>query len=323
MGLLVNGQWQDVWYETGKHDGHFEREAAQLRHWITADGAADSSGKRGFTAESGRYHLYVSLACPWAHRALIFRTLKGLEEHISVDVVSPLMLGNGWTFERSAGSTGDSINNYQFMYQVYTSNQSDYSGRVTVPVLWDKKEGCIVSNESSEIIRMFNSAFDHITGNTLDFYPAALADKIDDINTLVYDNINNGVYRCGFATSQSAYEASYDRLFAALDKVEEILGGQKYLVGDTLTEADWRLFTTLIRFDVVYHGHFKTNLQRLEDYPAMSNYVRALYQYPGIAQTVNFAHIKEHYYASHTTINPTGIIPKGPLIDYNRPHNRV
>ncbi|WP_299728559.1 glutathione S-transferase family protein [uncultured Endozoicomonas sp.] len=322
MGLLVNGQWQDTWYETGKNNGDFKREAAQLRNWITVDGAAGSSGEGGFKAESGRYHLYVSLACPWAHRTLIFRTLKGLEAHISVDVVSPIMLDNGWTFEQSEGSTGDRLNSRQFMHQIYTVNKSDYTGRVTVPVLWDKKTGRIVSNESAEIIRMFNSAFNSITGNELNFYPDTLASEIDEINALIYDTINNGVYRCGFATSQAAYEASYDKLFAALDHVETILSKQDYLVGDSLTEADWRLFTTLIRFDAVYHGHFKTNLKRLEDYPAISNYVRALYQYPGIAETVDFKHIKEHYYISHTMINPTQVVPKGPLIDYSRPHNR-
>ncbi|WP_067582664.1 glutathione S-transferase family protein [Endozoicomonas ascidiicola] len=322
MGLLVNGQWQDTWYETGKNNGDFKREAAQLRNWITVDSASGPSGEGGFKAESGRYHLYVSLACPWAHRTLIFRTLKGLEAHISVDVVSPIMLDNGWTFEQSEGSTGDCLNSHQFMHQIYTANKSDYTGRVTVPVLWDKKTGRIVSNESAEIIRMFNSAFNSITGNELNFYPDTLASEIDEINALIYDTINNGVYRCGFATSQTAYEASYDKLFTALDHVEAILSKQDYLVGDFLTEADWRLFTTLIRFDAVYHGHFKTNLKRLEDYPAISNYVRALYQYPGIAETVDFKHIKEHYYISHTMINPTQVVPKGPLIDYSRPHNR-
>ncbi|MGB0360668.1 MAG: glutathione S-transferase family protein [Endozoicomonas sp.] len=323
MGLLVNGEWKDIGYKTSDSNGHFEREATQLRNWITVDGEAGPFGEVGFKAESGRYHLYVSLACPWAHRTLIFRALKGLEDHISVDVVSPIMLENGWTFEQHEGSTGDRINNSQFMHQVYTANMENYSGRVTVPVLWDKQTGRIVSNESSEIIRMFNSAFNHITGNDLDFYPPVLIDDIDKINALVYENINNGVYRCGFSTSQVAYEKSYDKLFMTLERVEAILSRQRYLVGSIVTEADWRLFTTIIRFDAVYHGHFKTNLKRLEDYPVISNYLRELYQYPGIAETVNFKHIKEHYYISHTMINPTQVVPKGPLIDYLRPHNRT
>lgn len=322
MGLLIKGQWHDTWYDTKSSKGNFEREAAQLRNWITPDGEAGPSGQAGFNAESGRYHLYVSLACPWAHRTLIFRELKDLTQHISVDIVSPIMLENGWTFNTAEGSTGDSLHNADFMHQIYTANHADYSGRVTVPVLWDKKTNRIVSNESSEIIRMFNSAFNHITGNTLDFYPDTQVDEIDEINAFVYDKINNGVYKSGFATSQEAYELAYDALFQALDALEDKLSEQKYLLGDTLTEADWRLFTTLIRFDAVYHGHFKCNLKRLEDYPALSHYVRALYQYQNVAQTVDFKHIKEHYYVSHTMINPTQVVPKGPDIDYARPHNR-
>ncbi|MCW8195271.1 glutathione S-transferase family protein [Proteobacteria bacterium 005FR1] len=322
MGLLINGEWRDQWYNTDKHEGKFVREDAQLRNWITPDGEPGPSGKGGFKAEPDRYHLYVSLACPWAHRTLIFRKLKNLSKLIDVSVVSPLMLENGWTYLIDEGSTGDKLYGSQFHHQIYTRHDPAYSGRATVPVLWDKRSEQIVSNESSEIIRMFNSAFDHLTDNALDFYPRDLREDIDAINELVYHNINNGVYKAGFATRQRVYERAYDKLFAALDQVEDILSKQRYLVGKTLTEADWRLFTTLIRFDSVYHGHFKCNRQRLEDFSHLSNYVRELYQYPGVAETVDFHHIKTHYYASHGMINPTYIVPKGPQIDYMRPHNR-
>ncbi|WP_444882729.1 glutathione S-transferase family protein [Microbulbifer sp. PSTR4-B] len=322
MGLLVNGQWKDQWYDTKDSSGSFKREAAQLRNWITRDGSAGPSGRGGFKAESGRYHLYVSLACPWAHRTLIFRKLKKLEEHISVSVVSPDMLEHGWSFNTDEGSSGDSLFGYQFLHQLYTRNKADYTGRVTVPVLWDKLQNCIVSNESSEIIRMFNQAFNEISGDTQNFSPEEKQTEIDTINELVYENINNGVYRSGFATTQEAYKEAYTNLFDALDRVESILGQKRYLVGEKITEADWRLFTTLIRFDSVYHGHFKCNRQRLEDYPNLSNYVRELYQWPGVAETVNFHHIKRHYYFSHTMINPTQIVPVGPDIDYTIPHNR-
>ncbi len=323
MGVLVNGTWQDKWYDTASTGGEFTREAAQLRNWITADGKAGPSGKAGFSAESGRYHLYVANACPWAHRTLIFRQLKNLQAHVSVSVVSPIMLENGWTFDRSEGSSGDHLHNMDFMHQIYTAHKIDYSGRVTVPVLWDKKNNCIVSNESSEIIRMFNSAFNGITNNHDDYYPTALHEKIETVNQRVYHCINNGVYRAGFATSQTAYEKAYGELFDALHWVEATLSEQAYLCGDVITEADWRLFTTLIRFDAVYHGHFKCNQQRLEDYPNISNYLRALYQWPEVAKTVNFDHIKRHYYSSHTMINPTRVVPVGPAIDYSRPHNRL
>jgi|TARA_B100001063_G_scaffold247250_1_gene291662 putative glutathione S-transferase len=322
VGLLVNGQWQDKWYDTDNNQGEFKREAAQLRNWVTADGSAGESGDAGFKAEKDRYHLYVSLACPWAHRTLIFRHLKGLEDYISVSVVSPDMLEHGWTFDKDNHSTGDALFNTDYLHQIYTRNKPDYSGRVTVPVLWDKKSQRIVSNESAEIIRMFNSAFNDLTGNERDFYPASLRTEIDEINDLVYNNINNGVYRAGFATTQEAYEDAYDDLFAALDKIELRLTDNRYLVGDTLTEADWRLFTTLIRFDSVYVGHFKCNLRTIESYPAISNYLRELYQTEGVSKTVDFYHIKRHYYFSHTMINPTQIVPKGPAIDYSRPHNR-
>ena len=322
MGLLVNGQWQDKWYDTDNNQGEFKREAAQLRNWVTEDGSAGQSGDAGFKAEKDRYHLYVSLACPWAHRTLIFRHLKGLEDYISVSVVSPDMLEHGWTFDKDNHSTGDALYDSEFMHQIYTRNKADYSGRVTVPVLWDKKTQRIVSNESAEIIRMFNSAFNALTGNERDFYPQSLRSEIDEVNEFVYHNINNGVYRAGFATTQEAYTEAFDDLFAALDKIEQRLTANRYLVGDTLTEADWRLFTTLIRFDSVYVGHFKCNLRTIESYPAISNYLRELYQIEGVSKTVDFYHIKRHYYFSHTMINPTQVVPKGPDIDYARSHNR-
>ncbi|WP_278405069.1 glutathione S-transferase family protein [Pseudoalteromonas ruthenica] len=322
MGLLVNGKWQDKWYDTDSSKGEFQRESAQLRNWVTADGSAGPSGREGFKAQKGRYHLYVSLACPWAHRTLIFRTLKGLEDYIDVSVVSPDMLLQGWTFDQAKGSSGDSLFGYHYMHQLYTRNNPTYSGRVTVPVLWDKQQNCIVSNESAEIIRMFNEAFNHLTGNTLDFYPEHLRKDIDAINELVYHGINNGVYRTGFATTQQAYEQAFDTLFSALEKVERRLAGQRYLVGSELTEADWRLFTTLIRFDAVYFGHFKCNKRTIESYDNLANYVRDLYQVKGVAETLNMAHIKRHYYFSHTMINPTQVVPKGPVLDFSRPHNR-
>ena len=322
MGLLVNGQWQDKWYDTDNNQGEFKREAAQLRNWVTEDGSAGQSGDAGFKAEKDRYHLYVSLACPWAHRTLIFRHLKGLEDYISVSIVSPDMLEHGWTFDKDNHSTGDALFDSDFMHQIYTRNKADYSGRVTVPVLWDKKTQRIVSNESAEIIRMFNSAFNALTGNERDFYPQSLRSEIDEVNEFVYHNINNGVYRAGFATTQEAYTEAFDDLFAALDKIEQRLTANRYLVGDTLTEADWRLFTTLIRFDSVYVGHFKCNLRTIESYPAISNYLRELYQIEGVSKTVDFYHIKRHYYFSHTMINPTQVVPKGPDIDYARSHNR-
>lgn len=321
MGLLIDGIWHDSWYDTKKSGGKFVREDARFRNWITPDGAAGPSGSGGFKAEAGRYHLYVSLACPWAHRTVIFRKLKGLEDLIGLTVVHPHMLENGWEFDKETG--GDPIGGHDFLHQVYTSVAPDYTGRVTVPVLWDKQTNTIVSNESSEIIRMFNSAFDRLTGNRLDFYPEALRSGIDALNDFVYPRINNGVYRAGFATTQPAYEEAFDSLFAALDEVEARLSTSRFLIGDTQTEADWRLFTTLIRFDAVYHGHFKTNLKRIEDYPNISNYVRDLYQTPGVAGTVDFRHIKEHYYVSQRTINPTQVVPKGPVLNYDRPHDRA
>ena len=322
MGVLIQGEWHDKWYDTASTGGEFKREAAQLRHWITTDGRAGPTGQSGFAAESGRYHLYVSYACPWAHRTLIFRQLKQLSDHISISVVSPDMLEHGWTFDQESGSTGDHIQHFSFMHQVYTANKKDYSGRVTVPVLWDKKTNTIVNNESADIIRMFNSAFNDITHNHDDYYPEDLRQSIEEVNDRVYNCINNGVYRAGFATTQTAYEKAYTELFNALDWVEERLRHNAFLTGERITEADWRLFTTLIRFDSVYHGHFKCNKQQLEEYPNIANYIRALYQWPNVADTVNFAHIKRHYYYSHHMINPTRIVPTGPNINYTRPHNR-
>ena len=322
MGRLVEGRWQDVWYDTKENKGHFKRAESQFRNWVTADGSAGPSGRQGFKAGAGRYHLYVSYACPWAHRTLIFRKLKKLEDLVSVSVVDYLMLENGWEFRKRDGATGDNLFGSDYLYQVYLKADPNYSGRVTVPVLWDKLENTIVSNESSEIIRMFNSAFDGLTGSTVDFYPQALRGKIDELNALVYDTVNNGVYKAGFATAQDAYEAAVTRLFETLDILEQRLSGSRYLFGDTTTEADWRLFTTIVRFDAVYYGHFKCNLRRIEDYPNLCNWLRELYQWPGIAETVDFAHIKSHYYASHRHINANGIIPKGPQLALGRPHDR-
>ena len=320
MGLLVEGRWQDQWYES--KDGTFQREQAQRRHWLTADGKPGPTGIGGFAAEAGRYHLYVSLACPWAHRTLILRKLKGLESLIDVSVVSFLMLENGWTFDKAHGSTGDKLGDLKFLHQRYTTDTANYTGRVTVPVLWDKQTNRIVNNESAEIIRMFNSAFDELTGNDLDFYPAPLRNEIDALNERIYPAVNNGVYRAGFATSQQAYEEAFDELFAELDRLEQLLGANRYLTGEYLTEADIRLFTTMIRFDAVYFGHFKCNLRRIADYPNLSNWLREIYQWPGIAETVSFEHIKNHYYGSHRTINPTGIVPKGPAQDFTAVHDR-
>ena len=323
MGLLVNGQWQDRWYDTGSTGGRFVRKDAAFRNWVTVDGAPGPSGHGGFQAEAGRYHLYVSLACPWAHRALIVRALKGLEETINVSVVHWLMLENGWTFADGPGATPDNVNGARLLHQVYTTADPDYTGRVTVPVLWDRKQGTIVSNESSEMIRMLNSAFDGLGANPGDFYPAALRNQIDEINALVYDTLNNGVYKSGFATTQSAYEEAVAPLFETLDWLEARLATRRFLAGETFTEADIRLFTTLIRFDAVYVGHFKCNLRRIADYPNLSAYTREIYQLPGVADTVNFEHIKRHYYESHRGINPAGIVPLGPVLDFLAPHDRA
>ncbi|SEB42709.1 putative glutathione S-transferase [Nitratireductor aquibiodomus] len=322
MGLLVEGVWHDKWYDTSKTGGRFERSRSQFRDFVTRDGAPAEGRERGFRAEPGRYHLYVSLACPWAHRTLIFRRLKKLEDVISVSIVHHFMGKNGWTFLKEDGATGDDLYGFDFMHQIYTKADPGYSGRVTVPVLWDKKTETIVSNESAEIIRMLNGAFDEWGDASVDFYPEDLRSEIDSINALVYDNINNGVYKAGFATTQDAYEEAFGALFAALDQVEERLSRQRYLAGDRLSEADWRLFTTLVRFDPVYVGHFKCNLRRIADYPHLSNYLRELYQVPGVAGTVDLLHIKAHYYGSHKTINPSGVVPLGPELDLAAPHNR-
>lgn len=331
MGLMMKGEWVDEWYDTDSTGGHFERDISRFRNWVTPDGSSGPTGVSGFTAEADRYHLYVSLACPWAHRTLIFRALKKLEDIISVTVVEPHMLKNGWEFKTNdgkfeglhiEGAHADEINGFNYVHELYHACKSDYSGRVTVPILWDKKTKTIVSNESADIIRMFNTAFNELTQVHDNYYPKELHVDINKINEFVYHNVNNGVYKTGFATDQKVYEEEFDRLFSALDELEQLLGKQQWLVGSTLTEADWRLFTTLIRFDAVYVGHFKTNKKRIADYPNLSNYTRALYQHSGIAETVSLEHIKEHYYYSHDMINPTRVVPKGPYQDFNAPHNR-
>lgn len=323
MGLLIDGQWHDKWYDTKESGGAFKRSEANFRNWVTSDGGAGLSGTGGFKAEAGRYHLYVSLACPWAHRALIFRTLKGLEDMIDVSVVHPDMLGDGWTFETDfKGATGDTLFGLPYARDIYTRAVPDFTGRVTVPILWDKTQNTIVSNESSEIIRMLNSAFDTLTGNTDDYWPTDLHCKIDDVNERIYDTLNNGVYKSGFATTQDAYDAAVHPLFDTLDWLEDILASNRYLTGERITEADWRLFTTLVRFDPVYHQHFKCNRARIVDYPNLWAYTRELYQWKGVAQTVNFDHIVRHYHFSHDTINPNRILPINPVIDWHAPHNR-
>ncbi|WP_025542494.1 glutathione S-transferase family protein [Vibrio parahaemolyticus] len=311
MGKLVEGVWHDVWYDTKANGGEFVREDAGFRDWIKNDSEAV------FQPESGRYHLYVSLACPWAHRTLIFRKLKGLEPHIDVTVVCPDMLSQGWQM-----GLPEPLFGHTRMHQIYTQAKPDYTGRVTVPVLWDKKTNTIVSNESSEIIRMFNSAFNDLTGNHDDYYPEPLRGVINEWNDYIYPNVNNGVYRCGFATSQEAYEEAFESLFSALDKIDDHLATHRYLAGNKITEADWRLFTTLVRFDAVYVGHFKCNKQRIADYVNIQGYLKELYQIDGIADTTDFYHIKRHYYFSHTGINPTQVVPKGPDLDFSSPHQR-
>mgnify|MGYP001074064217 CR=1 FL=1 len=322
MGLLIEGRWHDQWYDTRKSKGEFLRTNSQFRNWITTDGSAGPSGESGFPAEAGRYHLYVSLACPWAHRTLIFRALKSLEDIIPVSIVHPYMLDKGWVFDDWKGETADSLYGFNSLHQLYTRANPDYSGRVTVPVLWDTELETIVSNESSEIIRMFNSAFADYTPEKTDYYPEELRNEIDSINARIYETLNNGVYRCGFATTQKAYETAFTELFDCLDELESRLSKQRFLIGNRITEADWRLFTTLIRFDAVYYSHFKTNLRRIFDYPALHGYTCDLYQQPGIKQTVDFEHIKQHYFFSHETINPTRVVPAGPELDLEASHQR-
>ena len=316
MGLLVDGQWQDQWYETKSTGGRYVRKDSTFRDWVRADGST------AFAPEAGRYHLYVSLACPWAHRTLAVRALKQLETVISVSVVDPLMAEHGWTFGNSEGGTADDVNGVSMLYQIYTLAEPSLTGRVTVPVLWDRHTGTIVNNESSEIMRMFNSEFDAFGDSSLDFYPEALRSEIDELNAFIYPRINNGVYRCGFATTQEAYEEAYRELFEALDEIDARLAGSRYLLGAQTTEADWRLFTTLVRFDSVYVGHFKCNRQRIADYKNLSPYLRDLYQVPGVSETVDMTHIKRHYYESHGTINPTEIVPLGPELNLDAPHGR-
>jgi putative glutathione S-transferase len=314
MGLLVNGKWHDQWYDTSSNGGEFIREDAQFRNRLS------QNPNDTFYAESGRYHLFVSMACPWAHRTLIFRELKALTEHIGVTVVDPKMLEHGWEFSNI--SRDNPISELNYLHQLYTTAEPNYSGRVTVPVLWDKKTQSIVNNESAEIIEIFNSAFNHLTGDDKDFFPEELRDEIDELNQFIYHNINNGVYKTGFATSQQAYEKNFTHLFNALDEIEQRLSTNRFLIENKLTVCDWRLFTTLIRFDSVYYGHFKCNRQQIEDYPNMANYLRELYQLPGIKETCNFEQIKTHYYYSHTQINPTQVVPLGPAIDYDSAYYR-
>lgn len=319
MGLLVEGVWKTDWYDTKSTGGRFVRNSAAFRNWVTPDGSPGPSGEGGFKAEAGRYHLIVSYACPWAHRTMILRKLKGLEDKISLNAVEPLMLENGWTFAEP-----DPVTGAETAWQVYVKADPVYTGRATVPILWDTKTKTIVSNESAEILRMFNSAFNGLEGvnAALDVTPSAQLAEIDAVNARVYDTVNNGVYKAGFATAQDAYEEAVTKLFETLEWLEERLDRQRYLIGDAITEADWRLFTTLLRFDPVYVGHFKCNIRRIADYPNLFNYLKELYQHPGIAETCDFETIKAHYYGSHDTINPTGIIPVGPAMDLTAPHDR-
>lgn len=322
MGLLVDGKWQDQWYDTKSTGGEFKRSESGFRNWITADGSPGPSGEGGFKAEAGRYHLYVSYACPWANRTLIMRSLKGLEDMIDISVVDWFMGENGWEFKKRDGATGDKLFGSDYLYQIYTRAVPDYSGRVTVPTLWDKQQDTIVSNESSEIIRMFNSAFDGIGARPGDYYPEPLQGEIDAVNERIYHTVNNGVYKCGFATKPEPYEEAFKELFETLDSMEDRLSKQRWLAGDSFTEADIRFFVTLIRFDPVYVGHFKCNRQRIADYPNLSNYTREIYQMPEVKKTIDHFHIKHHYYASHETINPHRIVPLGPDLDYEAPHDR-
>lgn len=324
MGLLVEGQWQDRWYDTDKTGGRFERSESSFRSWVTADGSAGPSGDSGFRAEAGRYHLYAGYACPWAHRVLIYRVLKGLESAIDVSYVHWFMGEEGWTFKADDdGIVGDRLSGRSHLHQVYTAADPDFTGRVTIPALWDTRRGTIVSNESSELIRMLDTAFDDAGATAGTYLPAAERESIDALNERIYDTVNNGVYKAGFATTQTAYEEAVEPLFDTLDMLEARLGEQRFLNGDTPLEADWRLFPTLLRFDPVYHGHFKCNLRRIADYPNLSGYTRDLYQWPGIRATVNLDHVKRHYYSSHETVNPTRIVPLGPIMDLDAPHNRA
>ena len=322
MGLLVDGKWKDKWYDTDGNNGKFERSAAQFRNWLTPDGGPGPQGQKGFAAEKNRYHLYVSYACPWAHRALIYRTLFGLEDFIDVSYTDWFMGENGWTFNGEDDFVGDKLYGVEKFYEIYLKADPKYSGRVTVPVLWDKQEETIVSNESADIIRMFNSAFQNLEADTPDLYPENKRDKIDELNKRIYETVNNGVYKAGFATKQDAYEDALYPLFETLDDMEGLLSNQRFLCGDLVTEADWRFFTTLFRFDAVYHGHFKCNVRKISEYENLWAYTRDLFQQPGIAATTNLHHVKHHYYVSHDMVNPTQIVPVGPDTDFNAPHNR-
>ena len=322
MGLLIDGAWHDQWYDTASTGGRFQRKDSSFRHWVTADGAPGPSGDGGFGAEPGRYHLYVSLACPWAHRTLIMRKLKGLDRMLDVSVVHWRMLDQGWTFEEGPGVVPDPVLRAHALHELYTAADARYTGRVTVPVLWDRQRGTVVSNESSEIIRMMNSAFDRLGATPGDYYPESLREEIDALNARIYDTVNNGVYRAGFATTQAAYEEAVAPLFDTLAWLDAHLATRRWLCGARLTEADVRLFTTLIRFDAVYVGHFKCNLKRIADHASLWGYVRDFHQLPGVAETIDFTHIKGHYYESHRTINPTGIVPAGPVLDLDAPHGR-
>ncbi len=323
MGQLIDGVWHDNWYDTASTGGRFRRSESAFRNWVTASGDAGPTGKGGFRAEAGRYHLYVSLACPWAHRTLIMRKLKGLESLISVSVVHPLMLENGWTFDKSfPGATGDDLYQHDYLYQLYLQADQSYTGRVTVPVLWDKQQNTLVSNESADILRMLNSAFDAAGARAGDYYPADLRDKINQVNGWIYDTVNNGVYKSGFATTQDAYDEAVTALFNSLERLEQMLGQHRYLTGERLTEADLRLWTTLVRFDPVYVTHFKCDKYRISDYLNLNGFLREIYQMPGLDETVDLAHIRHHYYCSHKTINPSGIISLGPASDWDEPHGR-
>ncbi|MFT8242906.1 glutathione S-transferase family protein [Roseomonas sp. BN140053] len=322
MGVLVDGEWRDQWYDTKGSGGRFVRSESPFRNWITPDGSPGPTGEGGFRAEPGRYHLYVARACPWAHRTTILRALKGLEDAISLSVTHWLMGERGWTFDAGEGVIPDAVNGATAVYELYQKARPHHSGRATVPILWDKQRNTIVSNESADIVRMLNSAFDGVGAREGDYYPVELRGEIDALNARIYDTVNNGVYKAGFATSQEAYEEAVRPLFASLDWLEGILSRRRYLCGDRITEADWRLFTTLLRFDPVYAGHFKCNLRRVVDYPALWGFTRELFQWPGLRDTVDFDHIKRHYYMSHATVNPTGIVPLGPMLDFDAPHAR-
>tara|TARA_E500000075_G_scaffold133998_1_gene149422 strand:+ start:65 stop:1036 length:972 start_codon:yes stop_codon:yes gene_type:complete len=323
MGRLENGVWIDQWHNTKETKGRYVRKPSIFRNWITVDGEAGPTGKDGFLAEKDRYHLYISWACPWAHRTLIFRAIKGLENMVSISAVNAIMRSKGWTFDNGYGVIPDNINHSKYLYEVYLKEDNSYSGRVTVPLLWDKKTSTIVNNESADIIRMFNSAFDNIGAKEGDYYPDNLADKIDNMNDFIYQNINNGVYRSGFATTQDAYDEAIETLFSGLDKLDHILSKQRYLTGNIITEADWRLLPTLLRFDSVYHGHFKCNKRKLKEYDNLFNYTKELYQFPGISDTYDDKYSKEHYYGSHETINPSGVIAHGPEFEFDQHHNRA